>query len=103
MINWKEATLLAAMCGFFTPAEAVTTSCSEWANFSQVLVLRWQGDRKFENVTNEDVKKELAKTMGNHPEFGQAIYWVDVAYAHRNDNPVHLWQFVMQECGKEAI
>jgi hypothetical protein len=74
------------------------TSCDEWASMTQILVLRWQGDAKFAELDNNDVKGELAKNMKGHPELDYALTWVDYAWANREGNPVHVWQAAKAKC-----
>ncbi len=65
--------IIACLLAMAKEAKAGTTSCDEWASMTQILVLRWQGDQKFAEHDNNDVKKELSKTMAGHPELNYAL------------------------------
>lgn len=89
---------------FAFPANAkASTDCQEWATMTQVLVLRWQGDKTFEGKTNTDVKIQLEKAMKGNPELDKAKGYVDYAYQHRKDNPVHVWKAVYGKCSAISI
>ena len=77
---------------------ASATGCDEWATMTQVLVIRWQGDKTFEGKTNIDVKAQLEKQMKGHPELDKAKGYVDYEYVHRKENPVHVWKQVYSKC-----
>lgn len=95
--------IIACLMAMAKEAKAGTTTCDEWATMTQILVLRWQGDRKFAEVDNDDVKEELAKTMKGHPELDYALTWVDYAWANREGNPVHVWQAARAKCEGGSI
>ena len=94
--------ITACLLAMAKEAEAGQTDCNEWASMTQILVLRWQGDhlKKPDGTPagKEDVKAELRKTMGHHPELDTALVFVDFAWAGREQNPVHVWQAARDFC-----
>lgn len=87
----------------WTEVASAATDCDEWATMTQVLVIRWQGDPSFKDKSSSDVKKELNRTMGAHPEIKTAEKWTDYAYKHRAENPVDVWKNVKRDCSSVAI
>lgn len=94
--------VLTALATLSKEANAGVTDCEEWASMTQVLVLRWQGNNLPKadgtQATSDDVKAELKRTMGHHPELETALEFVDFAWAGRKQNPVHVWQAARDYC-----
>lgn len=94
--------ILAAIAAFFS-SSAFATDCAEWATMTQILVIRWQGDPSFKDKTLTQVRTELQRKMEGHPELDKALYYVDFAYKHKSENPVHIWQQVNRECNSITL
>jgi len=86
---------------FAAPVAAAT--CDEWASMTQILVIRWQQDPQFEGKTNLDVKKELFKQMGQHPEIEDAFKYVDYAYENRKVHSQEIWQKTYNYCSALGV
>lgn len=89
--------LVAFLLMYPAPARAAT-SCDEWANMSKVLVMRWQRDPQFVNVSLTAAQIKLAEMMGNHPEIDTALSYVEFAYRHRDEDPVEVWKQAFVKC-----
>lgn len=87
--------LLALAILFTSTTAAAGTACDEWAKMVQILVVRWQHDPQFQGKTNVDIKNEMVRTMGKHPEIENALKWVDYAYKNKAND--------YQEIGKKAF
>lgn len=82
-----------------TPAPArAQTGCDEWANMSKVLVMRWQHDPQFVNVSLTAAQIKLTDMMGQHPEINTALSYVTFAYNHRDEDPVEVWKAAFTKC-----
>jgi hypothetical protein len=79
------------------------TGCDEWATMVQVLVLRWQMDDQFHGKTNVDLRNEMQRMMGDHPDIETALKYVDYAYIHRNDNYQDVWKTTYDQCSATAL
>lgn len=77
------------------------TSCDEWATFTRILVQRWTNDPVFSTKSLPEAKRELDKMMGDNPEIGVGQHYLDLAYKHRNDNPVDVWKSTLDQCTRE--
>lgn len=96
-------TLLAAAILLASTTAAAGTACDEWASMVQVLVVRWQNDPQFANKTNVDIKKELLRTMGSHPEVDTAAKWVDFAYKNKGSQYQDVWKKAYDLCSAKQI
>lgn len=100
----KYATKLIPILGMIVPSLGMAaTECNEWATMTQVLVIRWQGDESFKGKTAEDVKRELDRTMGKHPELPIAQKYVDIAYKNRANDPIKVWKQTFAQCNEVRI
>jgi len=82
---------------------SAATTCDEWATMTQVLVIRWQNDDQFKGKTLYDVRKELVRQMGGHPEIETALEYVDYAHKNRGVNPQDIWKQTYDMCSATPI
>lgn len=95
--------ILATVILLLSTNAAAATTCDEWATMVQVLVIRWQNDDQFQGKTGDDVKKELSRQMGGHPEIDTALKYVDYAYANRRENYQDVWKKTYDFCAATPI
>ena len=83
----------------FIPIHAkASTPCTEWADFSKIITVRFRADHDA-----QEVKAELYRSMHGHPELPLAFDWIDFIYAHMELDPTAIWMAVFKECDKGSF
>lgn len=97
VVSLINAMLVIFLATCSAPARA-ETPCEEWANMTKILVMRWQRDPQFVNVSLTAAQIKLGEMMGNHPEINTALKYVEFAYKHRDEDPVEVWKLAFASC-----
>lgn len=102
-MNAIKASIAALLILVSSSTAVAATSCDEWATMVQVLVIRWQSDDQFKDKTDVDIKKEMLRSMGGHPEIDTALTYVDFAYKNRGMQYQEVWKKTYDFCAATPI